>query len=71
MSSDGMTCQECAPQGSDKRKLCDLGSAVTLIVLLIFSVLVYLRIKSSTGSRGKRKAVHSTIKRILLSHMRS
>ena len=71
MSSDGMTCQECAPVGSDKRRLSViLGVLATLFVLLVFSLLVYLRIKSSTTSHtAKTKAVHSTVKRILLSHM--
>ena len=71
MASDGMTCRECAPEGSNERKVTViLGVLATIFVLLVFSLLVYLRIRSSTGMHAqKKKAVHSTIKRILLSHM--
>jgi hypothetical protein len=41
-----------------------------LLLLFIFGVLIYLKVKSATGGHGvKTKAVHSTIKRIVLTHM--
>jgi hypothetical protein len=71
MLSDGITCEVCPELGSDERKLAVfLAAFVTGMVLVIFCVLVYLHLRSATkATLQKDKAAHSTIKRIVLSHM--
>eukprot|EP00946_MAST-07B_sp_MAST-7B-sp1_P001440 g1440.t1 len=71
LGSDGLTCVKCTPPGSDDRRLAvALTVLVLLVVFVMFSVLVFLKVKSSTSGHGqKKKAAHSTIKRILLSHV--
>jgi hypothetical protein len=71
MDSDGVTCTKCTPPGSDDRVLAlVLTTLVFVVVLVFFSMLVFLKIKSATSHHDiKTKAAHSTIKRILLSHV--
>jgi hypothetical protein len=71
LASDGLTCTKCTLPGSDDRRLAVfLTVVVFLVVLVMFSILIFLKIKSSTSSHGrKKKAAHSTIKRIVLSHV--
>ena len=67
--ADGISCFKC-PQLEEQAWSILLGLLVLLLLLCIVALLVFLKIKSSTKSHEmKRKAVHSTIKRILLSHL--
>jgi hypothetical protein len=69
MGADGITCFPCARKEDQAQSL----ALAVLVLLLLFSVLgtlVFLKIKSATRGHGaKTKAVHSTVKRILLSHL--
>jgi hypothetical protein len=67
-STDGTTCFPC-PASATSGVIAAVS--ISLILFLFFVVLIYLKVASSTtGGHGtKTKAVHSTIKRILLTHM--
>jgi hypothetical protein len=77
MMSDGITCAPCEESEveqdgmlSDEQVAMIATVLIFMLVLLIFSLLVFLRIRSATSGRSDGiKAIHSTIKRIILSHM--
>ena len=64
-------CKSCSSAGSeDRNDSLILIVAISSIVLFVYGLLVFLKIKSSTMNQNFRtKAAHSTIKRILLTHM--
>jgi hypothetical protein len=69
MGSDGITCFPCAPPEEQASSFA-FGIFVILLLFFILGLLVFLKVKSSVrGDKEKNKAVHSTIKRIMLSHL--
>eukprot|EP00946_MAST-07B_sp_MAST-7B-sp1_P001730 g1730.t1 len=69
MGSDGITCFPCAGPEEQASSFV-FGVLVILFLFCVVGMLVFLKVKSSVrGDKEKNKAVHSTIKRILLSHL--
>ena len=72
LGGDGVTCLPCLTETEEEKSNGIVaGIVIMLLVLLIFALLIFLKVKSSTsgGHGAKTKAVHSTIKRIVLTHM--
>jgi len=69
--ADGITCSKCPNSIEARANGVWAGIGIMLLVLFIFAVLIFLKVKSATsgGHGAKTKAVHSTIKRIVLTHM--
>ena len=62
----GGECVECPPADGAKA----LIAAIAIVSIVVISVLIFLRLKSVTGrTHVKTRAIHSTLKRILLTHM--
>ncbi len=70
-SLDALTCNKCPTSSEALTEGLMAIIGILFLLLLIFGLLIFLKIKSSTSSDhgAKTKAVHSTIKRILLTHM--
>ena len=70
-ATDGISCAKCPETKDGMTSGILAASGILFIILFIFCALIFLKVKSATsgGHGAKTKAVHSTIKRIILTHM--
>ena len=70
MHEDGVTCGKCDDDDMAQNRIIAYSCLIFLVVVLVFGMLVFLKIKAAVkGESSHAKAAHSTVKRILLSHM--
>jgi hypothetical protein len=70
MEADGITCTQCSDE-SGSRTMVIIGSFfIFIVVMIVFGTMIYLKVNSVVkGETAERTASHSTVQRILLSHM--